>query len=91
MATTNDETELTPIQRAVAKLGWGGQSKLARELSKLGKPCTPQAVQKWCATGHVPPDRVDDVEQITGEPMRPDAAASDDGATSETSPESAAA
>lgn len=63
---TNDQAELTPIQRAVAKLGWGGQSKLARELSKSGKPCTPQAVQKWCATGHVPEDRIEDVERITG-------------------------
>lgn len=60
------DTELTPIQRACAALGWGGQSKLARELSKRGAPCTPQAVQKMCATGHVPADRVLDIESVTG-------------------------
>jgi hypothetical protein len=84
MATTNDEAELNPIARAVAKLGWGGQSKLARKLTELGKPCTPQAVQKWCATGHVPPDRIDDVERILGERLRVDT-------PSDSSTESAAA
>lgn len=64
------EKVLSPIQRAVAALGWGGQTNLARELSKLGKPCSPQAVQKWCATGHVPDDRIEHVERITGVRIR---------------------
>lgn len=64
------DNDLSPIQRAVAALGWGGQSKLARELSARGKPCTPQAVQKWCAAGRVPDDRIADVEAITGTPIR---------------------
>lgn len=68
MSTPNED--LTPIQRAVSALGWGGQSKLARELTARGKSCTPQAVQKWCATGRVPEDRIDDIESITGTPIR---------------------
>lgn len=69
------ETELTPIQRACAALGWGGQSKLARELSARGPRCTPQAVQKMYSSGHVPADRVLDIEAVTGVPrheLRPD-------------------
>ncbi|AYY98831.1 chaperone [Burkholderia multivorans] len=67
--------DLSPIQRACAVLGWGGQSKLARELSKVGAPCTPQAVQKMCATGHVPAERVLAIEAATGvsrHELRPD-------------------
>lgn len=69
------ETPKAPslIQRAIAeKFGWGGQTKLARELSARGKPCTPQAVQKWCATGHVPDDRIAATEEILGVPIRED-------------------
>lgn len=72
---TSENTQASPIERACAFFGWGGQSKLARELSKVGDPCTPQAVQKMCATGHVPKDRVLDIEKITGIPrneLRPD-------------------
>lgn len=52
-------TKPTAIERAVEKVG--GQSSLAR---KLG--LTPQAVQKWCACGSIPLDRVLDVEAATG-------------------------
>ena len=59
-----------PIQRAVFSVG--GQSALAR---KLG--VKPQAVQRWCATGTVPSNRVLDVErvtdgQVTRNELRPD-------------------
>lgn len=76
--TTNDAhdaAEETAIKRACAVFGWGGQSKLARELSRIGPPCTPQAVQKMCATGHVPAERVLDIEKLTGvsrHDLRPD-------------------
>ncbi|WP_242173919.1 MULTISPECIES: YdaS family helix-turn-helix protein [unclassified Pseudomonas] len=48
----------------------GGQSALARVLG-----CTPQNVQRWCASGRVPAERVISVEQATGIPrheLRPD-------------------
>ena len=48
----------------------GGQSALAR---KLG--VKPQAVQKWCASGKIPPLRVLAVEAATGvsrKKLRPD-------------------
>ena len=48
----------------------GSQSALARVLG-----CTPQNVQKWCATGRIPAERVIPVEQATGIPrheLRPD-------------------
>lgn len=50
----------------------GGQSSLAR---KLG--VKPQAVQRWCRTGQVPPERVISVEtatdgQVTRSDLRPD-------------------
>jgi len=48
----------------------GGQSALARKLN-----VRPQAVQKWCATGRVPPLRVLAVEAATGvarTALRPD-------------------
>lgn len=48
----------------------GGQSALARELG-----CTPQAVQRMCATGRIPAERVLRIEKITGIPrheLRPD-------------------
>ncbi len=56
------------IERAVDAAG--GQSALARALG-----VTPQAVQRWCATGVVPPIRVIDVERLTGisrHALRPD-------------------
>lgn len=72
---TSENAESSAIKRACAVFGWGGQSTLARELSKVGAPCTPQAVQKMCSTGHVPEDRVLDIEKLTGIPryeLRPD-------------------
>ncbi|WP_440090466.1 transcriptional regulator [Pseudomonas fragariae (ex Marin et al. 2024)] len=48
----------------------GSQSALARVLG-----CTPQNVQKWCASGRIPAERVLRVEQATGVPrheLRPD-------------------
>lgn len=48
----------------------GSQSELARRLG-----CTPQAVQKMCATGRVPSERVLDIEKATGvsrHELRPD-------------------
>lgn len=56
------------IIHAVDKVG--GQSALAR---KLG--IRPQAVQKWCASGRIPPLRVLAVEAATGvsrKALRPD-------------------
>lgn len=52
-------SEESPIQRA-ARLA-GGQSALARAIG-----VTPQAVQKWCATGEIPAARVIDVERLSG-------------------------
>lgn len=48
----------------------GGQSALARLLG-----CTPQAVQRMCATGRVPAERVLAIEEVTGvsrHRLRPD-------------------
>ena len=48
----------------------GGQSALARILG-----CRPQAVNKWCATGKAPAERVIAVENATGinrSALRPD-------------------
>ena len=56
------------IQRAAAAVG--GQSALARAVN-----VAPQAVQKWCATGNVPAERVIPVEAISGvsrHDLRPD-------------------
>ena len=53
-----------------AAIAAGGQSALARTLK-----CKPQAVQKWCATGKVPAERVLAVEAATGisrSDLRPD-------------------
>jgi DNA-binding transcriptional regulator YdaS (Cro superfamily) len=72
---TTETVQSSAIERACAVFGWGGQSKLARELSKVGDRCTPQAVQKMCASGHVPAERVLDIEKITGisrHELRPD-------------------
>ncbi len=58
----------TAIQKAV--LAAGGQSALARSLN-----VTPQAVQKMCASGRVPAERVLDIERVTGvgrTELRPD-------------------
>jgi DNA-binding transcriptional regulator YdaS (Cro superfamily) len=59
-----------PAQRAADAAG--GQSALARLIG-----CTPQAVQKMCATGHVPAERVLQIEaavgaQVTRHELRPD-------------------
>ena len=72
---TTENPQPSAIERACAVFGWGGQSKLARLLSEVGAPCTPQAVQKMCASGHVPQDRVLDIEKLTGisrQELRPD-------------------
>lgn len=48
----------------------GSQSALARVLG-----CTPQNVQKWCASGRIPAERVLRVEEATGvsrHDLRPD-------------------
>lgn len=58
----------TAIQKAAVAAG--GQSALARYLK-----VTPQAVQKMCATGRVPAERVLDIERLTGvhrSELRPD-------------------
>lgn len=59
-----------PAQRAARAAG--GQSALARLIG-----CTPQAIQKMCATGHVPAERVLQIEaavesQVTRHELRPD-------------------
>ena len=51
--------EISPIERAVRVVG--SQSALARILA-----CTPQHVQKMCASGHVPAIRVLKIESATG-------------------------
>lgn len=51
--------EVSPIERAVRVAG--SQSALARILA-----CTPQHVQKMCASGHVPANRVLKIESATG-------------------------
>ena len=51
--------EISPIERAVRAAG--SQSALARILA-----CTPQHVQKMCASGHVPASRVLKIESATG-------------------------
>ncbi|WP_447651584.1 YdaS family helix-turn-helix protein [Pseudomonas abietaniphila] len=61
-------TGINPIDRAVAAAG--SQSSLARTLS-----CTPQNVQRMCATGHVPAKHVLKIEAATGvsrHDLRPD-------------------
>lgn len=58
----------TAIQKAAAAAG--GQSALARSLK-----VTPQAVQKMCASGRVPAERVLAIERLTGvlrTELRPD-------------------
>lgn len=48
----------------------GSQSALSRVLG-----CTPQAVQRMCATGRVPAERVLEIEKATGvsrHELRPD-------------------
>lgn len=58
----------TAIQKAANVAG--SQSALARSLK-----VTPQAVQKMCATGRVPAERVLDIEKLTGvnrSELRPD-------------------
>lgn len=71
-ATEVQTTEESPIQRA-ARLA-GGQSALARS---PGIDVTPQAVQRWCATNHVPAEKVIPVEkavsgQVKRHELRPD-------------------
>lgn len=58
----------TAIQKAATAAG--GQSALARSLK-----VTPQAVQKMCASGRVPAERVLAIERLTGvlrNELRPD-------------------
>jgi len=65
--------ETSAIHRACAAVG--GQSALARELSKLGATCSPQAVQKMCSSGRVPAERVLPIEKVSGvsrHELRPD-------------------
>lgn len=60
--------EELPICKAAKAAG--GQSALARLLK-----VTPQAVQKMCASGRVPAERVLDIEKATGvsrHELRPD-------------------
>jgi len=57
---------------AISKAAYiaGGQSALARYLG-----CTPQAVQRMCASGRVPAERVLSIEKLTKVPrheLRPD-------------------
>lgn len=59
-----------PAQRAARAAG--GQSALARAIG-----CTPQAVQRMCAKGHVPAERVLQIEAavaglVTRYELRPD-------------------
>ena len=59
---------MSAISKAAAKVG--GQAALAE---KLG--ITPQAVNKMCATGRVPAERVLKIEEATGvsrHELRPD-------------------
>lgn len=61
-------SKISAIQRAV--LVAGSQSALARSLA-----CTPQHVQKMCASGRVPANRVLAIELLTGvhrHELRPD-------------------
>lgn len=65
----------TPIQRACELAG--GQSALARLLSKPEAPVSPQVVQHWCRNNRVPAERVLAVEaavegQVTRYDLRPD-------------------
>ena len=60
--------EELPICKAAKAAG--GQSALARLLK-----VTPQAVQKMCASGRVPAERVLEIEKVTGvsrHELRPD-------------------
>jgi DNA-binding transcriptional regulator YdaS (Cro superfamily) len=55
-------------EKAAEKIG--GQSALARILG-----CTPQAVQRMCATGRIPAERVLAIEKASGvsrHELRPD-------------------
>ncbi|MCP4615979.1 MAG: helix-turn-helix domain-containing protein [Bradyrhizobium sp.] len=57
-------------QSAIERAADGNMSELAR---KVG--LTPQAVQKWCARGKPPAERVLEIERVTGVPryeLRPD-------------------
>ncbi len=56
----------------------GGQSALARAIG-----CSPQAVQRMCATGRIPAERVLQIESVTGisrHELRPDLYPNDAGA-----------
>lgn len=60
--------ELNAAEKAANAVG--GQSALARTLG-----CTPQAVQRMCATGRIPAERVLQIEKASGIPrhdLRPD-------------------
>ena len=72
---TRPNLRINPWPRLAAE-AVGGQSELARRLSlQSGRKLTPQAVGHWCRSGHVPAERVLDVEQVTGTSrhrLRPD-------------------
>lgn len=59
----SEAKESSAIKRAVDSLGHGGQTILAKHLG-----VKPQAVQKMCASGHVPKRRVDSVASFFGLP-----------------------
>jgi DNA-binding transcriptional regulator YdaS (Cro superfamily) len=57
-------------QSAIKRAADGNMSELARKVC-----VSPQAVQKWCARGKPPAERVLDIERVTGVPryeLRPD-------------------
>lgn len=66
---TDPSTTPTPPETAIQKAARlvGGQSELARRLSAIGPPITPQGVGAWCRDedGRVPSGRVLDVERVT--------------------------
>ena len=66
------QSEVVMEQNAISRAAHiaGGQTALARALG-----CTPQAVQRMCASGRVPAERVLAIETITKVPrheLRPD-------------------
>lgn len=63
------DTHLTPVERVIEVLG--GPSKAAEVLGLSG----PSVVSNWRARGKVPPERVLEVERVTGisrHELRPD-------------------
>lgn len=52
---------MNQVKEAVSRLGYGGQTKLAKKLN-----IKPQNVQHWCLTGVIPAKHVINVEKATG-------------------------